>query len=156
MPRQSFVGNSLPRLFSTAGFVIGLAWAPCAWSLDCDKARLSVEHIICADAELKRLDDVLNANYTGMVYSNIGTEARTWLKAEQRRWVKQRNRCTDRTCLLPLYREQVDRVCELPVISGVHAICISAETVQSEFAEKSPATGASPLSDSALRKGIAQ
>lgn len=99
-------------------------------SFDCAKAGSAVEHLICSDAKLARLDVAMAANYKAMMASNIGEGARDELKSTQRDWIKARNRCADADCLSSSYKERLDAVCDYPVISGVHPECTYADDVE--------------------------
>lgn len=107
----------------------GLAAPAHAASFDCRKASTWVEKAVCDDAELGALDEALANNYNGMLASNLGDGGRQHLRQEQRDWLKQRNACRSSDCLRQVYRERVDSVCDLPVVSGVHALCIDTEAV---------------------------
>lgn len=99
-------------------------------SFDCAKAATLVEQTICTDPVLGRLDSALSENYKFMLASDIGDGARSELKATQKRWIVERNSCTDSQCLTEAYRKRVDAVCEYPVLSGVHPICVSADSIK--------------------------
>lgn len=101
-----------------------------AVSFDCRKAATFVEKAICDDYLLSKLDDALDDNYRTMLAANIGSGARKDLKATQRVWLVQRNRCTDKTCLVETYRQRIDEICDYPVSSGVHPYCIASYEVQ--------------------------
>ena len=102
-------------------------------SFDCAKASTFVEKAICADPKLSRQDDALAENYRYMSASNIGEGARKDLKATQRTWIAERNKCTDTECITNAYRIRIDEICDYPVVSGVHPTCVSADAVESEF-----------------------
>ena len=44
-------------------------------------------------------------------------------------WLAKRNACRTSSCVNTLYQERVDAVCDMPVISGVHALCVSTQEV---------------------------
>ena len=96
-----------------------------AASFNCDKAVTLVEKSICSNNNLSKLDAALSANYTGMMGSDIGDIAKNNLRATQRDWLTTRNTCTTVQCIEILYRQRIDAVCEYPVISGVHPVCIN-------------------------------
>lgn len=101
-----------------------------AASFDCSKASTFVEKTICADTLLGKLDEALSDNYKMMLGSDIGKGAEQDLKATQKKWLKERNKCKDNNCLIEAYRKRVDEICEYPVISGMHPICISSDEVK--------------------------
>jgi uncharacterized protein len=66
-----------------------LAQAP---SFDCGKASGQVEELICKDAGLAALDDKLAGVYKAAAATS-GGEPTSFLKAEQRGWIKGRDEC---------------------------------------------------------------
>ena len=100
-----------------------------AASFDCRKASSFVEKAVCDSAELSALDEALSRNYQRMLASNIGDGGRKQLRADQRAWLAKRNACRTSSCVNTLYQERVDAVCDMPVISGVHALCVSTQEV---------------------------
>lgn len=72
-----------------------------AASFDCARSKAVVEKIICADDELSKLDDELVVTYRAAQQSD-GKSTKAVQQA-QRGWLKERNRCTDRGCLLGSY-----------------------------------------------------
>jgi uncharacterized protein YecT (DUF1311 family) len=104
-----------------------VTWAP---SFDCTKASSFSETAICKDPLLGKLDGALSENFKYMLASDIGDGARNDLKITQRKWLVERNKCTDNQCLTDIYRKRIDAVCEYPVISGVHPICTSSSEIK--------------------------
>lgn len=102
-------------------------WTP---SFDCTKASTFSEKAICNDPLLGKLDGALSENYKYMLASDIGDGARNDLKTTQKKWLVERNKCTDNQCLANTYRKRIDEVCEYPVISGVHPICTSSDEIK--------------------------
>ena len=80
-----------------------LSGAVQAASFDCAKAQSKVEKMICADAELSRLDDELGEAYEDALEGNPKA---TDVRNAQKQWIKERNSCQDKTCLSALYRQQ--------------------------------------------------
>ena len=103
------------------------SWSP---SFDCGKASTFSEKAICTDTLLGKLDGALAENYKYMLASDIGDGARNDLKATQRKWLVERNKCTDKQCLASVYRKRIDEVCEYPVISGVHPVCTNSDEIE--------------------------
>lgn len=101
-----------------------------AASFDCSKASTSIEKAICADTLLGKLDEALSDNYKTMRGANIGEEARKDLKATQRKLLSERNKCKNDNCLIEADRKRIDEICEYPVISGIHPICIFSAEVK--------------------------
>ena len=107
-----------------------------AASFDCTKASNFVEKSICNDQRLSKFDDALSQNYKAIFSSDIGDDARKELKASQRTWISTRNRCTNNDCLANIYQKRIDEICDYPVLSGMHPVCIS--SVESEPNTKQP------------------
>ncbi len=74
-------------------------------SFDCTRAGTQIERMICADAELSRLDSELGALYTH-ARGTAGSDGAA-LKRDQRAWLKERNACTDSACLARAYRGRI-------------------------------------------------
>lgn len=69
-------------------------------SFDCAKASHPVEKLICADAELAKLDRQGDAEYKERLASWGNTDL---AKSEQRDWIKKRNACQNVECIKNLY-----------------------------------------------------
>lgn len=103
-----------------------------AASFDCVKASTFVEKEICSDATLGKLDEALANNYKAMLTADFGGSVSS-LRAEQRNWIANRNKCTTRDCLISEYRKRVDETCDYGVVSGVHPDCVYAKDVEQEM-----------------------
>ncbi len=117
---------------STCAFEIPILFPQPTWkpSFDCTKASTFSEKAICSDPLLGNLDGALSENYKHMLASDIGDGARNDLKTTQKKWLTERNGCTNNQCLTDTYRKRLDEVCEYPVISGAHPICTSSDDVK--------------------------
>lgn len=71
-----------------------------AASFDCAKASTKVEHLICDDQELSKLDEELAQSYKAALQDH--TQADT-IRYQQKIWMKVRNACADMTCLRNAY-----------------------------------------------------
>lgn len=107
-----------------------LAGSASAASFDCGKAATFVEKAICSNPALGALDEALSANYRRMLAADIGKGARHDLRASQRVWIADRNRCATVRCIEAMYRERLDAVCEYPVITGTHPICTASHEIE--------------------------
>lgn len=103
-----------------------------AASFDCAKASTFAEKEICSDAILGKLDEALASNYKAMLTADFGGSVNS-LRAEQRNWIANRNKCTTRDCLISEYRKRVDETCDYGVVSGVHPDCVYAKDVEQEM-----------------------
>ena len=101
-----------------------------AASFDCKKASTFVENAVCSNKSISKLDDALSQNYRYALASDIGDGPRKHLRETQRAWLKERDRCTTVYCVEALYRERVDAVCEVTVLSGVAPICTSSDEIE--------------------------
>ena len=91
---------SIVSIFFTIGFVN-------AASFDCSKAGTLIEHSICGDAELSKLDEDL-----AKVYKNAKkyTDKKV-LKKEQIGWLKEkRGNCSDLQCLRSVYTQRIEQL----------------------------------------------
>jgi uncharacterized protein len=81
-----------------------------AASFDCGKAQSKIEKMICADAELSRLDEEIAKLYSE-VFKKSPDE--TMLKKRQREWLKARNLCGDVPCLHRYYQGRIAELKEV-------------------------------------------
>lgn len=116
-PSSAQPAQSSPPITNTASF-------------DCKKAATFTEKEICSDSLLSKLDGALSNNYNGMVASDIGNGARNDLKVTQKAWIVDRDKCTNKQCLVEAYRQRIDDVCEYPVISGIHPACTASDDIK--------------------------
>lgn len=86
--------------------VVALLWAAAtqAASFDCAKASTAVEKMICADAELSRLDEEMQTVHS-QAYQY--TADPVGFRAEQRQWLKTRDTCKDADCVAQAYRPRL-------------------------------------------------
>lgn len=95
-------------LLATAMLVcVGLTPAAQGASFDCGKAGTKVEHIICDDPELSKLDEVLNAAYKVALQDQSKASK---IKREQKQWMKERSYCSDTDCMEITYRSRIDEL----------------------------------------------
>ena len=74
-------------------------------SFDCTRALVAVEKMICADAELARLDKHLTFVHKQLLASSPNADA---VRAAQQRWLSDvRNRCADVPCLTAAYSRRL-------------------------------------------------
>lgn len=76
-------------------------------SFDCAKAGTKVEHIICDDAEISRLDDELNESYKAALKDKSQAAA---IKKAQKLWMKGRNGCIDAVCVQKAYQKRIGQL----------------------------------------------
>jgi uncharacterized protein YecT (DUF1311 family) len=99
--------------------VIRPDWRTPAASFDCARAATVVEHAICADAALARLDRQTAEAYQAALRNAYEPTAQAKLRQEQRDWLAKRNA----TCVLPvsvaclsiLYRDRLAVLVKSPV-----------------------------------------
>lgn len=90
------------RIANWVAFTVLLNLAPATFaaSFDCSKAQSTVEKMICADAELSRLDDDMTTRYN----EALNVQSRSGeLRQAQRQWIRERNACLDLPCLKQAY-----------------------------------------------------
>lgn len=76
-----------------------IALAVAAPSFDCTRATTKVEKMICADPELATMDAAVGLAYRG--------RRSLQERRDQRQWLKQRDTCADRECLIATYEERM-------------------------------------------------
>jgi uncharacterized protein len=109
--------HSIAILFRVAGLLPLVAAAPMATaaSFDCAKAGTRIEKLICADAELGRLDTELGRLYAEARRSAAEPAA---MKRAQRDWLRLRDRCPDSTCVADAYRARISALGGAPARSA--------------------------------------
>lgn len=84
-----------------------------AAGFDCKAAKTHVEHLICADPALSRLDDQTKALYDRIQAETAGRDGETgeWrdpVAKEQTQWrTTVRDRCPDAACLKSAYEDRI-------------------------------------------------
>lgn len=78
-----------------------------ATSFDCTKAGTAAEKMVCADAELSRLDEALGNIYAEARAQSADADAET-IKSEHRAWLRDnRAACPDSACLKSVYESRI-------------------------------------------------
>lgn len=75
-----------------------------AASFDCTKAQSNIEHVICGNPEISRLDDELSVSYKSALQDQKHFDS---VKSAQKKWMKERNACSDETCLVNTYKARI-------------------------------------------------
>lgn len=75
-----------------------------AASFDCGKAQTKVEHLICDNAEISKLDEELSVAYKAALKNTSKVEA---IKQAQKQWMKERNGCADAACVKRAYETRL-------------------------------------------------
>jgi uncharacterized protein YecT (DUF1311 family) len=78
-------------------------------SFDCKKAKTDIEKLICSNEELSKLDEELNEAYKELL-SKINKNDKEIIKQQQRDWIKNRNVCTNISCIKYQYEQQLSRL----------------------------------------------
>jgi uncharacterized protein len=76
-------------------------------SFACGKSRSAVEHLICADVELGRLDRIIAELFAETRGLSLNSEQSAQGDADQRAWLAKRNRCTAVECLRQSYFKRI-------------------------------------------------
>lgn len=90
-------------LLLAAVFLITLP-AVNAASFDCGKSTVQVERTVCAAPDISAMDETLQELYEPTVAREGANGS---LKASQRAWIFQRNKCGDAACLRQLYAKRI-------------------------------------------------
>lgn len=75
-----------------------------AASFDCAKAGTKVEHIICDNPDISKLDDEMDAAFKAVLLEKIQANS---VKQLQKKWIRKRNQCTDSACVKAEYISQI-------------------------------------------------
>lgn len=86
---------------------MGLVTPGLAASFDCAKANTKVEHIICDNPEISKLDEALAQSYKDVLQNASKANA---IKQAQKQWLKQRNGCGDADCVRRAYEMQLQAI----------------------------------------------
>ncbi len=91
------------------GAMIALAFSASvqAASFDCAKASTKVEHIICDNHEISRLDEDMAATYKAATQDKAKAES---VRQAQKQWLKERNACPDLACIRNAYVARLKRL----------------------------------------------
>ena len=90
-----------------------------AASFDCASAVGRIEKLICADAELSRLDDMLAADYRQALAQAALSQAALsdqvypedeQIRRQQRAWLSRRNGCQERPCIYQAYVARIGQL----------------------------------------------
>ncbi|MGV8933454.1 MAG: lysozyme inhibitor LprI family protein [Gallionellaceae bacterium] len=107
-----------------------------AASFDCGKASTKVEHLICDNAELSKLDDELAVAYKLALKDPAQTES---IKQTQRQWLKLRNGCDDAGCVKRAYEGRsniLDKSEQSKETVKSDDVAISAQTNKAKLSEQ--------------------
>lgn len=91
---RNLIGTVVGMVVFTIGSTLSGSEANGA-SFDCRKARTPTEADICADAELSALDDRLGRAYARAIARASSSIERKRIRAEQRTWLAERDKCLD-------------------------------------------------------------
>lgn len=98
-------GLFLAGLTFTIVSVAGTAQA--APSFDCSKAATKVENMICDHPKIAQLDSDLADAYKTALRDSPWASANRRIRAEQKQWIAQRNRCETPRCLRQIYHQRI-------------------------------------------------
>lgn len=78
-------------------------------SFDCSKATTNVEHLICKNPDLIKLDATVNRGYVAMMLTNSKEISyQDPVRLNQINWIKTvRNSCSDNACLMKAYNGRI-------------------------------------------------
>ena len=98
MPPLALPPLALPPLAlpALALAVLMAIWMAPAMAFECGKATTDAERAICADPDLKALDDRMAAAYTAL-RATMTTAERTGLALSQKSWIFEREACVERS-----------------------------------------------------------
>ncbi|MFM0076626.1 hypothetical protein PQQ86_36340 [Paraburkholderia sediminicola] len=81
-------------------------------SFDCSKARTSVEHLICGNPDLLKLDAIVNRGFVGMqMRHSREISYQDPVRVNQTYWLShERNKCTTVECLSAAYKARIQYI----------------------------------------------
>jgi len=91
--------------------LLGVALSAQGASFDCGKAQSKVEHLICDNPEISKLDDELSSAYKTALQDKAKADA---IKRGQKQWMKERNGCTDAACVRRAYETRLSGLSSVP------------------------------------------
>lgn len=102
--------------------VVAVGWwlfcgAAHAASFDCTKAQSKVEHHICDNADLSKVDEELAAHYKAAVQDTVRAES---VRQTQKQWLKQRNDCVNADCVRLAYINRISALRMLKTGGAFH------------------------------------
>jgi uncharacterized protein len=92
------------KILWVSAAIMATAFEARAASFDCAKASTAVEKLICSDAKLSELDTRLAQAYRQALATPAVAQR---VKPDQRRWLAERNKCTDVACLTTAYQKRL-------------------------------------------------
>jgi uncharacterized protein len=104
------MNNNIPRGMKCLLYLFGLlaiSVQALAASFDCAKAQTTVEHLICNNPDISKLDEELSAAYKAALQDEKRDEA---IKLGQKQWMKERNSCSDAACVQSAYRKRIEQL----------------------------------------------
>ena len=91
-----------------------LAVSAQAASFDCAKVQSKVEHLICDDPEISKLDDEMAAAYKVAVQDQRNADS---IRLAQKHWLKARNGCEEAVCIKDAYLTRLFSLRQIPIIA---------------------------------------
>jgi uncharacterized protein len=88
--------------------------------------------MICEDNYLGRLDETMAENLRIIKRNNVGKEAIADMTRTQREWIKDRNACSEKSCVKESYEKRLDMICRYATVtSGVFwGECLDASDIK--------------------------
>lgn len=108
------------KAFLIVPFLGWIALSANAASFDCAKASTKVEHMICADSEISKLDEELNTAYTVALQDKTRADS---IKQAQKTWLSSRNRCVNLECLKSAYISRTRLLQQKISLKDPHDVC---------------------------------
>ena len=75
-----------------------------AASFDCAKASTKIEHLICDNPEISKLDEAMAESYKEALKDHAHAKA---IRQAQREWIKERNHCDDAACVQHIFETRL-------------------------------------------------
>ncbi len=97
-----------------------------AASFECTKVENKVEHIICDNPELSKLDEALADRYKVALQGQSKSDE---IRQAQKQWMKERNGCTNEVCISAAYQNRIEQLRPILLLPQVSQLSAHSETV---------------------------
>jgi|GEM_PF-5406898 len=98
------IDNGVIKQLAKLGLLLMITASAQAASFDCKKAQSKVEHLICDNPEISKLDEELSVAYKAALQAK---QQAVDIKQAQKQWMKERNDCADAACVKTAYQNHL-------------------------------------------------
>jgi len=123
-----------------------------AASFDCAKAQTKVEHLICDNPEISKLDDALRASYKTALKDE---KQANFIRLKQKQWMKERNSCDDAACVKSAYKRRLSSLANKPRVTDDRVVAkqrMRPRAQRGDWTYRGNSGGNEPLCHALLRR----